>query len=554
MALACCGQAALAHGPASSHAKLDHILNQLGQATDSLRVEAGCFTEPTAAGREEGGLCADLYQFSCAPGEWNDGTGTAGSDELVNKKVAALKAEISKKATKDFLGALKTPKGAYLRKLALSAFGMSFAPGCEGPGKSANCDRILAEALGAQVTKNLLPRGRPGGAPGEPRPASLRGLDMLIQNAAYRRLEMQYSAEAKKALRDSSTEKKIETKIFPKVQKLLVDLIRRKVPDPKAREILATKVAGIEFGGADCAAPVPPDATGDSYDPALSAMLEPNAFYTPAKNSFRFCNGFLLRNKSEFQIASVVAHELAHAIDPCLITHGPKDFRFSYADPLNRERSEAEYPFPNLLACLRGEGSMRAEFRPAPAPSLGVPAEGEGLPAKLASLEQKIAALNVKIVDEALSRQDRERLRDEKTMALSELARVRRRLEERDGFGAEGGFPPAPENAFCQEDQIGESLSDWIAGEILPAYVKQNHTNLSSAQRQVGFANVFRGMCQEGGITGEGPPRFDVHPETYLRANQLLLAQPEVRRQMGCPLDPPAGVTYCEVPDVKGAR
>jgi hypothetical protein len=540
---------------AGSFRKLNQALAGLSGAGAGLSAEPGCEALP----REENaaasaGLCGDLYRFSCAPGEWNDGTGRAGDDELVREKVGKLKADLAKKAAKNFAELLSSPKGAYLRRVALSAFGMTHAPTCKNAAGSKGCNLTLAKALATQVTKNLFPRGGPGG-PGGPggRPASLRDLDLLTQNAQYRRLEKRFKAEAKLALRDQNAEAKIEKKIFPEVRKMLVNLLRRKVPDPKVREILVTKVSGIEFDGTDCASPVPPDATGDSYNPSLSAMLEPNAYYTPAKNTFRFCNGFLLRNKSEFQIASVVAHELAHAIDPCLIGHGPRDFRFDYSDPLNREVSEQEYPLPNLLGCLRGEDSVQASFLP---PGMNPEGESRGAASpseRVKALEEKIARLNKRILDKATTRKERESLRDEKTLSLNELARAQRILSESLEQEGEGG-PPPPENAFCEQDQIGESVADWISGEILPAYIKKHYPKLSREQRQTGFANVFRGMCAGEEMFPGERPRFDVHPDSFRRANFLLLAQPQVRRQMGCPLDPPAGVTYCHVPDVRGAK
>lgn len=467
--------------------RLEMALAAFAAPAEGLAVEAGCEAEGPRDPAADAGLCGDLYSFACAPGKWNDGTGSAGGGEAVRGKVRAAKESLAKKATKDFAAQIASPKGAYLRRLALSAFGLTNAPGCgEGAG---NCDRVLAEALGRQVGQNLFPSRGPGGGP---RPASLRGLDLLTQNAQYRKIEKTYKAEARAGLHDRANEEKIERKIFPAVQALLTDLVRRKVPDPAVRELLVTKIAGIEFDGSDCAAPVPPDATGESYTADLSALLEPNAYYTPAKNAFRFCNGFFLRNQSEFQMAGVVAHELAHAIDPCLIAQGPADFRFAYSAPMDRARSEAEYPLPNLLACLRSEGSVAASSQPPASPPAGAPAE-----------------------DPAFA-------------------------------------PPPPANAFCDQDQIGESVADWVSNEILPAYVKSNHPKLSRDQRQTGYANVFRGMCTEAGFAEEIP--WDVHPDPARRANRLLLAQPEVRRQMGCPLDPPTGVTYCEVPDVRSSK
>ncbi|RYZ95855.1 MAG: hypothetical protein EOP11_24275, partial [Proteobacteria bacterium] len=166
------------------HGNLERVLTELQDPSGSLNVEAACAETTNAGTPSSAGLCDDLYRFSCAPGEWADGTGSAGSDDIVTKKVAELKLKLGLRAAKDFSALLKTEKGGYLRQLALSAYGMNHTPGCAGDAKArAHCDRTLSEALGAQVTKNLFPRGQRAEGPPGPRPVSLRALDLMQQNA-----------------------------------------------------------------------------------------------------------------------------------------------------------------------------------------------------------------------------------------------------------------------------------------------------------------------------------------------------------------------------------
>ena len=380
-----------------------------------------------------------------------------------------------------------------------------------------------------------------------PKPKRLRDLDLLLQNPAFRRTETKLSRELKAKLRNPAMERKLEKKIFPRVQKLLAGILRKKVSDPKLAEILATKVEGIEFAGTSCADPVPPDATGKSYDPSLSAMLVPNAYYTPADNTFRYCNGFLLQSQSEFTIASVVAHELAHSVDPCLVGIGPEDFRFRYSEPGDREQSEREYPMPGLLSCLRDERSVGAMF-------LEPGAEGEPRPdprARLEELRAKVKELNQRILKKGQTPEQKEELRDEKNLVLAKIARIETRLREQ-GPEERGPMPDPEQPAFCRDDQIGEAVSDWFSAEVMPEYIRTAYPKLTHSQRRVGYSNIFRALCPPGGLPPE-EQEFDVHPNPERRANQLLLASPKVRRQMGCPVTAPPGVKYCHVKN-RGAR
>jgi hypothetical protein len=108
--------------------------------------------------------------------------------------------------------------------------------------------------------------------------------------------------------------------------------------------------------------------------------------------------------------------------------------------------------------------------------------------------------------------------------------------------------PPMPVTVpdFCSNDQIGESFADWTAAEITPKYLKEKHPELTREQFRYGYTNIFRGMCSNvnpaspGGMMGP-----DVHPDVRLRANRIILASPEIRKQMGCTDDPVPAPKYC---------
>jgi hypothetical protein len=121
--------------------------------------------------------------------------------------------------------------------------------------------------------------------------------------------------------------------------------------------------------------------------------------------------------------------------------------------------------------------------------------------------------------------------------------------------GSGGGFPaPFPggqtnavaANPFCTGDQIGESFSDWLASEVLPRYIEKNFSHLSRDQIRNGYSNVFRGMCSNMNPASTnvfGMP--DPHPTIQARVNKILLAHPDVRRQLGCEKDSAPAPKYC---------
>jgi hypothetical protein len=99
--------------------------------------------------------------------------------------------------------------------------------------------------------------------------------------------------------------------------------------------------------------------------------------------------------------------------------------------------------------------------------------------------------------------------------------------------------------AFCTNDQIGESFSDWAAAEVLPRYLKAKHPDLTRDQFRYGYSNVFRGMCSNVTPPPAGGFGMDPHPETKDRVNRIILASPLVREQMGCSNDPVPAPRYC---------
>lgn len=461
-------------------------------------------------------LCSDLAKFTCAPGDYDDGTGVSRSGEARQDIVDQVKQSSRTRLQANYLSALRLPENSYFREAAKAATGLSAAPDCARP--TPRCDEVLAQGLSQFSLKRLFPPPQMGGMiiggytpmgmPG----ASLKDIDFLLNDRTFLELERAESARIRAAVVDEDMNNKIKNDLFPEVQKQITNIINERITDPGVKSYLAMKISSIRFEGTDCG-----DMGGafSPQDSSINSLLIPNAFYNPQTNTFKYCNGFLMTDRSEFKIISVIAHELGHSIDPCNIARGPSTVAFQYKG-VDLEAKEGEYPFTGVISCLRSPQSVEAR-RPqvyvpmgqSPYPMPGGPFPGGPFPP----------------------------------------------TGGESGGGV--GQPPAPMptfpqnqsntfgDAFCTGDQIGESYSDWLASEVLPRYMNAKHPNLSQDQFRNGYSNVFRGMCNNLEPAPIGMMGMDPHPPVPARINRIILAHPEVRRHMGCQSDSAPAPRYC---------
>ncbi len=193
--------------------------------------------------------------------------------------------------------------------------------------------------------------------------------------------------------------------IFKKITAMMISKIKLQVSDSKAADRMIAKINQITLNGSNCAR--------EGLDPGEGYLVD-NATYYPKENHFVFCNGKLLKGASDESIARTVVHELSHSIDPCNIANTTeRQPVFSYSDPKNIAQSEKEFPFKNILSCLRSKNSVGAYRK-------------EWL------LKKK----------------------------------------DRDGYIKELNKLEGP--SFCYGDQITESFADWFAAEILPDYLSSD--------------------------------------------------------------------------------
>lgn len=95
-------------------------------------------------------------------------------------------------------------------------------------------------------------------------------------------------------------------------------------------------------------------------------------------------------------------------------------------------------------------------------------------------------------------------------------------------------------NSECKRDQIGETISDWFRGEVLPAFIKEEYEKMSLEERKAAYINAAQRFCEQG-------PVVPGYPDYKIRVNALLAAQPAIREQIGCKGRPSAH-KYCDAP------
>jgi hypothetical protein len=477
-------------------------------------------------------LCTDLHHFTCSAGKVEDITGTAYPTNEINKAAARAQDKLETEFGPRVKQALEGDP--YFRKLALDATRLSGASGLSPESRKKVEDDNLSETILSELVSSTLSPpmyAAPimvGHTPASARPNP--DLMMLMNNGRFRRLK----AEAVKFVRDNIVDSKAKARlesVFPDVQNLLAKLLQQWVPG-KQGELLAEKVKSITLEGVDC---------GESRDgePSNSfhSLLVPNAFFLPAANTFRFCNGFLLQNKSLFSMVNTIAHELAHSIDPCNIAYGPSSYAFKYKhlgkSSADLEAAEDEYPLGGLIKCLRGSDSLTALRYAPPLPGNG----GKTGPALPGSSPGPGPGGSFPGGPFPGTYPGGSPPKGDTTRGW---------MSGVGDYGPRRYDPRTDTSPFCENDQIAEAVADWASAQVLPEFIESKYKDITPDQARLGYSNVFRGMCDYRFPDGI-PGGFDYHSPMKVRINKGLLTTPKVRKQMGCPPELAEHTKYCEV-------
>jgi hypothetical protein len=236
----------------------------------------------------------------------------------------------------------------------------------------------------------------------------------------------------------------------------------------------------------------------------LSAQSRGEATYSRDENSL-VVTRTSLGGPSEFLLVKSLAHEMAHAIDPCNLQRGlgfpprppgkrgdaavgvavPRAPRFPAISNLPDDTRSYELgafrhlPFQNINVCLSRENN------------LGLP----GLNATLSRLRQK--------------------------WQLPE------RIMPGDGY-LDDQYP------LCLYTRHLESFCDFLASEVLSGYLQQNQIRLNPGQVRNGLFNIAAAACDGDNPARVQNPNVSSHPTANERVNRIFLAHPELSRRAAC--------------------
>ncbi len=423
-------------------------------------------------------ICSNLNAVTCTEGVRSDGTGsTAQADSTLFIKQEFTRMDPSIRQVFEEL--ISTSKGKQLVPLAMKSCRLNETRECRDR-QSPSCKKILVTCLSRLYKTTEFDPALASvydDTKDESRFFSASDAVNLVQNPTY--LEA-----AKKITRintfdvSADLKAKVANDLFPTVQMLLRKKISELPIDEPTRAKLDKTIASAKFAGVQCRS------NEIDYSTRLGEALFPNANYDQDTHTFSICPAYLRYSSSEFDLTAVIAHELAHSIDPCQLgggNDGGERRALSEADP--DKVIDDKYLRKDFIGCLRSPTSIGAKsFRPVNPP-----------------------------------------VSDSEEMIGNDLTRL------------------------CQSDQINEVVSDWFAAETLAAYIPLRNSKvkppLTRDQVQSGMANVFRSFCSpmynQDGST-------DVHPTNKQRLNSIFLAQPKLRSMMGCPAEL-SGKRYCDI-------
>ncbi len=423
-------------------------------------------------------ICTDLYGPSCAPGQIQDPTGTAKTQNYFMFERAEIEKAASTDIQKIVDEALADPKNSKFIEVAIDAFGLDDF--CNPP-RNADCVARLKLGLTTQLTQETI---YPEVENRSVKLKDLSSIGHLSEHPAMLNMRRKIGESVRAQLKKQNVQDRIENEILPRTQTLVADWVLKNLPAGKTRDDIYFKVNHIEFAGFDCAKSaneVPLD-------------LQPNAFYSPRGNKFTYCAGSLLFTQSIFSIVRTIAHELTHSFDPCSIQFYLDSKKFSYGSTLQSDM-EAKYPLTGVIACLRRKDSFAAEHFP-PSTQNSTNSHSETATSKDAGSDAPSQA-------------------EEKNPPFDFCTK-----EDGDGNIKNG-------------DQITESIADWVAADILPDYVTNFYPTMAESDRRLGYLNTARAYCKPS-HEREETTSFNPHPTWQTRMNAGLLANPKIRAQLGC--------------------
>lgn len=274
----------------------------------------------------------------------------------------------------------------------------------------------------------------------------------------------------------------------------------------------------------------------------------PNAFYLTSDNSISICPNFYQYPNSV--LVKVLAHEMAHSIDPCSCSlgHYSIDYQAASAVEDGAPRSEltqvimalSEGRFWALPDRLKEKAISQGWIREHAA---AIPPTRYPYKVSLSCLEKRIDMLNATAADR------QQMVRIQARAARAEGADPATAREQAARTAAKTFLNPncplsgGPGEGYAILSQVGEVMSDAWAAKVLGRYLEENPPKTDLEKKAtIGF--FAAGACSptrpRGMVAGSMGHN---HPFPRERLDEIFLAEPRVQAALGC--QPPAGGNVC---------
>ncbi len=464
-------------------------------------------------------VCAnDMSRLTCASGTFNDGTGVAIVPSIHNNPRRENREKIMKSSLAKFKKSLSDPSNKYFIKQVLSASGHFHNPECkvdENNLYSEKCLDLLAESASDVALNRLIGEGisKKGGTQIE-----LANENYFAESTPFNNIQKELVEEAKVMQNHKELNAKIK-EIFPQLVDLISAKMAKNIQDPQLRKNLQDKLSALEFKGVDCT---------QGVNDNLADVFVPNAFYHMVGQNIRYCAGMNDLNTSEFSLAHVMAHEIAHSIDPCNIALGPTDYAFKYKKiPDQRASKDNVMPYNPY----GGSNTYPTISQLGPPGQMGQPSSQTQTVIDPNQLQNPYNTLMACLRSSAsIAAQPEKKQSKEDASQSNTDGRYHNRSNKTNASKKSKSL--IEETPFCDDDQIGEAVADWYAFEILPEFIQKRYPNLTKEQYKIGYSNVFRSADCKDDVRKEGVHAS--HPTTRDRIDKLLMSQPIIRKQIGC--------------------
>ncbi len=279
-------------------------------------------------------ICRNLHASSCDHGILDDGTGVAATRPPTGLSDTDPLNAITQAQVRRFFSENRTA----FRSQSVAKMNLE----CELLPNFSTQTQICDSEIETKLF-NLVQRRRASGTAGRYELTEL----VFMEESGFLGLINEVDFGGRLQVNVAEQEEKV-TRLFGQVKEALIRKIESTNLSSEHKRIITSRLRQVNNLGSDCGATF-----------GMKDYFLPKAFYDPQTNNFLLCRNLLNQTNSEFALTTVIAHEMSHAIDPCVLRFSnPETFGEFVTNDFYR--SEVDFPYSNLTSCLRSPSSIRA--------------------------------------------------------------------------------------------------------------------------------------------------------------------------------------------------